>query len=161
MDIVLYLLKPGRMIVGEQLMDDDGSVGDLHDGPMPWLALSDILLANRREFVGIALHAHESFAARARSFANACDPKIARYFPNHIAMAIPRYRERLSGTKFSVLELRWSEIEPDEERIEQLNDYWYYRMTDDPDTAFPRAWGIPGIERIMASGDLVFPRRHY
>lgn len=160
MDMLLYLLKPGRLAMGEELLRGAVEAEQLHDGPMPWLVQSDILVAKGREFVGLVLYAGEPNADVAREFAAACDPRIALYLPNQIAAGIPRYHA-LAGRQTSVLELRWSRTETDEERLAQLNENWYYKTGDDPENVYPRAWGFPGIEDILESEGLVFPADHY
>ena len=160
MDMLLFLSRPGRLVVGENILHEAIASAGLWDGPMPWLVLSDILVAGGREFVGLVLYAGTAEADAAGRLAAACDPKIVRYLPNDLAADVPRY-EALRGSATSVLELRWSETDPDEERVAQLSEGWYYRPGDDPEIVAPWAWGYDGIDHILASERLVLPAHHY
>jgi hypothetical protein len=160
MDMVLLLTRPGRLLTGGNLRDDVLDARGFHYGRTPWWALSDVLFTNNREFVGVVLYAGEADAAVAQRFALACDPRIARYLPNPAAVQLPRYQSVVSK-KVSVLELRWSAVEPDQQEVTRLDDYWYYKSQHPAEDELPCAWCCPEIDGILASIRLVLPRLHY
>jgi hypothetical protein len=160
MDIILVLTEPGRLLVSDDLRRDAINTVGFYSDQMPWWVLSDMLVTNRREFVGVVLYAGQSDAAMAQRIAAASDPKIARYVPTGDAVKLPRYKG-LVGSNVSVLELRWSPIEPDFQEVAQLNDDWYYRTAHPVKDECPCAWGYAGIERILTSNRLILPDLHY
>jgi hypothetical protein len=159
MDVLLLLKAPGRLLTGDNLRGDVLKAKGLYYGDMPWWVMSDVLFTNKREFVGVVLYAEAADAAVAQKFASACDPKIARYLPNSEAAKLPRYQPVLGNS--SVLELRWSETEPDQEQVTQLGDYWYYQSSHPVQGEYPCAWGYPQIDKILASKRLTLPEPHY
>lgn len=160
MDIVLLLREPGRFLTGDNLRSDALNARGFHYGQMPWWVQSDVLFTNNREFVGVVLYAGAADAAVARRFALACDPRIARYLPNHAAAQLPRYQSVL-GKDVSVLELRWSPVGPDQQEVAQLDDYWYYKSPHPAENELPCAWCYPRVDRILASMCLTLPESRY
>jgi hypothetical protein len=106
MDILLTLRAPGRLFIGDKLLDDPAIPKGFIEGQMPWSVLSDLLISSRREFVGIVLYANEKDAPAAREFAAASDPRILRYLSPIEATHVPRYKSQASN--FCALELRWT-----------------------------------------------------
>ncbi len=160
MDIVLLLRKPGRLLVGDDLSGDAINTAGFYSDQMPWWVLSDMLVTRKREFVGIALYAGQSDASMAQRIAAVSDPKIVRHFPTKDAVKLARYKGLL-GSNVSVLELRWSPIEPDLQEVAQLNDDWYYKTVHPAKDECPCGWGYAGIERVLASNHLTLPDFHY
>jgi len=160
MDMLLLLKAPGHLLTGDNLRGDVLKAMGLYDGEMPWWVQSDVLFTNKHEFVGLVLYAGEPDAAVAQEFASACDPRIARFLPHSEAAKLPRYQPIL-GKDVSVLELRWSETEPDQEQVTQLGDYWYYPSSHPAQDEYPCAWGYPQIDKILASKRLTLPELHY
>lgn len=155
MDIFFRMRPPVRFLVGEGILNDPEITNGLHDGPIPWFALSDLLIADQREFVGIVLYAGEEDAATAKDFAASVDPRTARYYSPAEAARIPRYKTDMHN--FSVLEFLWSPIEPKETEVAQLLDEWYYYTVQSDSEKFPAAYGYSNIDAILQSYNIKLP----
>jgi hypothetical protein len=158
MDLLLKLRPSGGLIVGEKLFHDLSFLKEFREGPMPLPALSDLLLTEKREFVGLYFCIHANHESSAAEFAALCDPRIVRYLSNFKAAQFRHYQNVVNS---AVVELRWSAIEPALTEIAQLTDDWYYSTNRANNGEYPSIYGYRNVERILTSYKIVLPQTHY
>lgn len=154
--LFIRLKRPSRTWLGSKVQSSSFGERLVMPGLPPWPALPDLLCnADKREFVGVVHFFDENLRKEARLVYEACDPTVVKLIE---ASQNNKPEYRMVDPHLHALEFRWSSSPANTVACAQLLCDWYYSGNSTNNGNELVAFGIPDIDDVLQSFNLLLPR---